>query len=307
MSELYNSLQSVFTGHIERKRLPSAPKNTRSRRGKVLVVDDNRVNQFVAAEQLQELGYLVDVADDGAQALEKVRAQDYSVVLMDCQMPVMDGYTATREIRQIEQTTGKHQLIIALTAHAMTGERERVMAAGMDDYLSKPLRGNALERMLARYGRDGDGQSDPPAADERADASATVPNIAILPTSHEPSNDVASGAARGAQPALDPGVRRSVELLRMCLLEMPTQVNDVIGAIEAADTKALRAAAHKLKGAALALAASPLANVAERLQHSAEAGNLNECVDLTCSLQTEFEELHAALSRELSPTSLVGE
>ncbi|MFT3923913.1 MAG: ATP-binding protein [Myxococcales bacterium] len=279
MSELYNCLQKALCGQVE---LPSAEAHAKARHkrdssNKILVVEDNEINRFVAVEQLQDLGYEVDVASDGREALAKVAQRAYLAVLMDCQMPEMDGYTATREIRKREAGTGRHQLIIALTAHAMASERQRVAAAGMDDYLSKPLRGNALERMVARY----------------------VPLDAAPTPEHE--KPAMTSPILDTPPAapLAPGGRRSERLMRMCQHELPKQVEDVVSAIEHRDAGNLRAAAHKLKGAALVIEASPLAEVAERLEKAAEQQSLDLCAELQALLRRCLSDVLVALNLEL--------
>jgi len=118
---------------------------------RVLLVEDNPVNQKVAIRMLQKLGCVVELAENGQQALEKLERASYDIVLMDMQMPVMDGLTATRLLRQREQQTSHHQVVIALTANAMQTDRELCLEAGMDDYLSKPLTLDALQVMLLRW------------------------------------------------------------------------------------------------------------------------------------------------------------
>jgi CheY-like chemotaxis protein len=117
---------------------------------RVLVVDDNAVNQRVAMRMLQRLGFRIDVAANGLVAVRMVRQQLYDAVLMDCQMPEMDGYAATREIRRMEQP-GERIAIIAMTAEALTGARERCVAEGMDDYISKPVRLEDLTRAIRKW------------------------------------------------------------------------------------------------------------------------------------------------------------
>ena len=105
---------------------------------RLLLAEDNLVNQAVATAMLAKIGYAADVVSDGQKAVDAAMASDYGAILMDCQMPVLDGYGATAEIRRGERN-GRHVPIIALTAAAMAGERERCLAAGMDEYLTKPV------------------------------------------------------------------------------------------------------------------------------------------------------------------------
>ena len=117
----------------------------------VLVVDDSHVNQIVAVRTLERCGYRADVAADGLQALIAAEHTSYDAVLMDCQMPLMDGYEATAELRRREEGSGRHVPIIAMTACAMHGDRERCLAAGMDDYITKPVRSHELTEILGRW------------------------------------------------------------------------------------------------------------------------------------------------------------
>lgn len=129
--------------------------------GRVLVVEDNALNQLVAEGVVSRLGYDVDIVANGAEALEAITSADYSAILMDCHMPVMDGFTATQEIRRSEGD-GARLPIIAMTAGAMAEDRERCLAAGMDDYVSKPVNINAIQEALARWTGNGSGGSPTP-------------------------------------------------------------------------------------------------------------------------------------------------
>jgi CheY-like chemotaxis protein len=117
---------------------------------RVLVAEDNRVNQLVIVRLLEKVGHRVDVAANGQETLAALKLVSYDLVLMDCQMPEMDGFEATRAIRDAERATGGHIPIVALTANALEGDRERCLAAGMDDYLPKPITPRALTAALAR-------------------------------------------------------------------------------------------------------------------------------------------------------------
>jgi CheY-like chemotaxis protein len=117
---------------------------------RVLLAEDNAVNQKLMLHVLEKRGYSVTVASDGLLALEAYKRQSFDLVLMDIQMPGMGGFEATRAIRQHEEATSRHIPIIALTAHAMKGDRERCLEAGMDDYLTKPIQKAALFEAIQR-------------------------------------------------------------------------------------------------------------------------------------------------------------
>jgi CheY-like chemotaxis protein len=138
-----------------------APARTPRRTRRLLLAEDNAINQKVAVHLLRKLGWAADVAPDGKSACELVQKHKYELILMDCQMPVIDGYTATSLIRSSEVSgTTARTPIIALTANAMEGERERCLGAGMDDYIAKPLQLDSLRRVLDRWSReDTDGVS----------------------------------------------------------------------------------------------------------------------------------------------------
>ncbi|MCP3964708.1 MAG: response regulator [bacterium] len=116
---------------------------------RILVTEDNPINQLIARKHLELLGYNVDVADNGVEALEAIARNSYDLVLMDCQMPELDGYEATRRLRR--QLGGRRLPVVALTAHVLHGDRERCLAAGMNDYLAKPFHQDNLCAVLERW------------------------------------------------------------------------------------------------------------------------------------------------------------
>jgi CheY-like chemotaxis protein len=138
-----DSRESIWA--LEREQPPSS-------RGTVLVVDDNAVNRVLAKKVVERLGYGADVVENGQEAVDAIQSKTYVAVLMDCMMPVMDGYTATAFIRGCEDRDGKRRLpIIGLTADAVIGARERALSAGMDDYVTKPIRTDDIKVALSRW------------------------------------------------------------------------------------------------------------------------------------------------------------
>jgi two-component system sensor histidine kinase/response regulator len=148
LSRLQATLQTLVAGDPEPPTTAAEPDHPD--RGRVLVVDDGEINQLVATGILEHLGYTVDVADDGIQALDALARASYDAVLMDVHMPRLDGYQATAEIRRRE-ATGPRTPIIAMTAGANEGDRERCLEAGMDDYVSKPVDQESVAAALNRW------------------------------------------------------------------------------------------------------------------------------------------------------------
>jgi signal transduction histidine kinase/DNA-binding response OmpR family regulator len=274
-SELYNCLDASMSGrHRPAAATDPRPTPTATSDKTILVVDDNEVNQFVAVEELELRGYRAEVASNGREAVEKVNTGVFDGVLMDCQMPVMDGYTATQEIRKWEASRGTDQRIpiIALTAHALAGERERVLAAGMDDYLSKPFRPSALEKLLRIY-VGGTGE----------------PEVADAPSTATDSDELA------------PDTKRSEKLIRLFLERVPEQITELGKSIAHGDPPAIRLLAHKLKGSCLAIGAGPMSKVAEALQHMAEKRDLAQANDLFAELKRRHARVESLLHAELGP------
>lgn len=118
---------------------------------RILLVEDNVINQQVTAKVLSKLGYLVEVVENGLKAVKSVKETSYDLILMDCQMPDMDGYAATKEIRKYEATINKHTPIVAMTAHALKGDKEKCLTCGMDDYIAKPFDIQLLANKLIHH------------------------------------------------------------------------------------------------------------------------------------------------------------
>ncbi len=219
---------------------PATPETPAPARPRVLLVEDNPVNRTLALALLQRFGYEAVVAEHGRAAVDFLATASVAAVLMDCQMPVMDGYQATGEIRRREAGGGRVP-IIAMTANALAGDRERCLDAGMDDYVAKPVQPSALEAALARWTRPADGPAD-----------------------FDP--EVLAGAAREAEDH-DGRVVRSV--LRAFLEDAPERLGALHAAALRRDHRLIQREAHTLKSTASALGAGRLAQAAGVLEQAA--------------------------------------
>ncbi len=240
---------------------------------RVLLAEDNEVNRKVALSILRRWGCRVDAVGDGREALEALGRSPYDVVLMDLQMPDMDGLAATAEIRRRERETGRHVPIVAMTAHALQGDRDRCLAAGMDDYLAKPVRPIALREALAR----------------------------LVPVARDPDPN--------PQPDPDPDSRRSDrlreaggddgeferEVLGAFRDEAPTLLDALGAALEAGDGPAALAAAHSLKGICLTIGADSLAAAFREVEGEAARGEIEAARSLMARLAPPWRGLMQSL------------
>jgi CheY-like chemotaxis protein len=149
-SELLTAIRQAFSPAAEDVPQPSNDRKLSISPLHILVAEDNPVNQRLSVRMLEKMGHLVAVAQTGKEVLDALRAARFDLVLMDLQMPEMDGFAATREIRTAEQDGREHLPVIAMTAHAMEGDREECLAAGMDGYLAKPTNSEELRQMIER-------------------------------------------------------------------------------------------------------------------------------------------------------------
>ena len=216
---------------------------------RILVVEDNPVNQAVARGMLEGLGYSVDLASDGLEALDAIDRRSYAVVLMDCQMPRMDGFTATAEIRRRQSSTSRIP-IIALTAYATEGERERCLDAGMDDYLSKPVSKPDLARALARWTNERD---------------TAVPEVAVSAgPANSTTQEIDLERMAGVREEMgDEGLRELVDMLLTDVAGSAAAFRTLAGAGEFAE---VARQAHRLKGSCRVLGFDQLALVYDELE-----------------------------------------
>ncbi|MBH1665162.1 response regulator [Stenotrophomonas maltophilia] len=253
---------------------------------RVLLVEDNTVNRMVAEHLLRVFQCEVRNAADGEQALVALREGGVDVVLMDCQMPVLDGYAATRQWREEEIAAGGRRLpIIAMTANAMAGDRERCLRAGMDDYLSKPIARDTLHALLLRWG---------PKA---------------LPTPAVPAAAAKAGPEPVAHPVLDRNVLdelqavigdAATQIVSVYLEDAPAMVQALQQAAQDHDGQRLQAVAHSLKSSSANVGAMSLSAVAQRIEHEARAGSLQRPAVAVALLVAEFARARVALGGYLA-------
>ncbi len=277
---------------------------------RVLLVEDNTVNRMVAEQLLRVFQCEVRNAADGEQALLALREGAVDVVLMDCQMPVLDGYAATRHWRAEEREAGHTRLpIIAMTANAMAGDRERCLQAGMDDYLSKPIARTTLHALLKRWG---DGKAASPARPSaEPDHARLTANSSRAPSAEHGSalQDDDSRVGSKPQPVLDRDVLDELhavigdtafQIITVFLDDAPAMVQQLQKAAQGSDEPRLQAIAHSLKSSSANVGALSLSAVAQRIEHEARSGSLQRPAVAVALLVAEFARARVALTGYLA-------
>jgi PAS domain S-box-containing protein len=265
--------QPLITRHTIRE--------ARQRISRILLAEDNPVNQAVAGAMLKKLGYRVDMVADGREAVEALSRIDYELVLMDCQMPEMDGFEATALIRASSSPVLNHMVpIIAMTANAMAGDKERCIKAGMDDYLSKPVKPKVLEQILEKWLKGAETDEDIPAEDSLLTAQnneqLTVFNAAELFERLESRSLM-------------------MTIIKLAFDDFPFRLTTLQQAVSAGDRAAIKGAAHAMKGMAANLGAEALHGSARQMQDSAETETTESLFDNLKQLEEQQKLLLEAL------------
>jgi len=246
---------------------------------RILVAEDNGTNREVALAQLQKLGYKATAVTNGAEAVEAVQRGAFDLVLMDCQMPVMDGFEATHRIRNLTRREWADIPIIAVTANAMSGDRDRCLREGMNDYLAKPVELGPLQDVLAKWlpaSRAGDGAQTPePFGDQAAE---TIFDSEALLRRVMGDRQLASKVIKGF------------------LDSAPAQLDNLRTRLAEADGPGTRSQAHQIKGAAATVGAEGLSAIALAIEREGAAGQLENCRDLLPRAFDEFERFRDALA-----------
>jgi CheY-like chemotaxis protein/HPt (histidine-containing phosphotransfer) domain-containing protein len=245
------------------------------RKARILLAEDNITNQQVGLGILKKLGLRADVVANGAEALEALEAIPYDLVLMDVQMPVMDGLEATARIRNFPAAMANRRVpVIAMTAHAVRGDREKFLEAGMDDYLSKPVTPRSLADTLEKWLPGGDVPDPQPAScfDRHG-------MMARLLGDEELARRVVEGFVR----------------------DIPRQIEALRGYLEAGDARSAERQAHTIKGASANVGGEALCAVASEMEKAAGAGDLDSVNARMDGLEAEFVRLKKEIARWTPP------
>jgi PAS domain S-box-containing protein len=264
----------------------------------VLLAEDNAVNQIVCATMLRNLGCEVDVAANGREATELVRSSRYDVVFMDCEMPQMDGYEATAAIRR--QPGGKDIPIVAVTAQAMQGDQERCLNAGMDDYISKPVKQEDFAAALHRwvpnktFERKDDAQDQPEDMHENVWSSDPTESVSSLGDLASPRLSAALDSQaverlRALAEASEPSLMD--QIFTAFVVDSVERIRALRKALSESDPELMRSAAHALRGASANVGALHTAEIALRLERKGNDGDMNGSGALVDQLEDEFERV----------------
>ncbi|HEV7803499.1 MAG TPA: response regulator [Burkholderiales bacterium] len=273
---------------------PLVDKQHRAIDARVLLAEDNSVNQELALEMLRSLGCEVELAENGNEVIEAVEGGRFDLILMDCQMPEMDGFEATRMLRKMHVASaagGERIPIVAVTANAMEGDRERCIAAGMDDYLAKPFTQGQLWNVLVKWGRGAPAEAE----------AEVVPEVVPPAPVPAPQPAVASGTT------LDPGPIANIRALQrpgapdllgrivaLYLAEAPQLAHAMRSAIGNGDIAALLRDAHKLKSSSANLGALRLAEMCKAVEAEARGNRLVDAAHIA-QIESEYARVAAAL------------
>jgi len=288
--ELLESVQAVMHSSDSQDESQLVTRHTlRETRRKlhVLLAEDNHVNQLVAQALLDKCGHTVTVVENGREAVERIRQEKFDLILMDIQMPVMDGIEAAAAVRDLERTTGHRHPIVALTAHAMKGDREYFLAKGMDAYLAKPFEMSQLVSVLDQLLSDPDSNHEKDSPGRR---SSRTEAPTFEPTQKGPAIDVAQLLG---QVAGDIGLL--AELVEMFRGVAPELVAEIAAAIASRDREQIKRSAHKMKGSLAALAATGAHRTATQLEELAVDGQPEEMNSALSQLEIELVRVHIEL------------
>jgi CheY-like chemotaxis protein/HPt (histidine-containing phosphotransfer) domain-containing protein len=288
-NRLFNALGEAMGIRTLREQAPAEVGGGAGSSPLILIAEDNEVNQILAIRMLERRGYRTEAVGDGRAALQALESRRYAAVLMDCQMPELSGYDATAELR-LSERSGCHTPVIAMTAHALGGDREKCLASGMDDCLAKPITPEELDRVLRRW------------APRAKSSDGAAPMVLVTPDDGPGAGgplDLAAfeqlRSALGSTAAL----RQPVELFGT---QTPELLADMRGAIKTGDVEAVSGMAHRLKGGCITLAATHMAQLCRELEIAVGDGSLEGAAAIVDQIEGAFQEAYAALCDCVSPS-----
>jgi len=308
-AQLHEVLLRVVSGSKPARKPPTTSKLDPSLAQRLplrmLLCDDNAVNQKVAVRLLQQMGYKPDLATNGIEALNALDRQSYDLIFMDVQMPEMDGLEATRLIRQRQQDRAQYPnykssiIIVAMTANAMAGDREKCISAGMDDYLAKPVRPEDMRTIVERWGS---------AAAMPEGAVATVAQTATATDVASPNGKPASIPITGEHPPVDmdrlldftngnPDDLR--ELISLYLKQTSEQVDQLLSAVRACSAADIKRVAHSCAGASATCGMKAIVPLLRELERMGNDGVLTGAHELSRQVEAEFKRIHHHLETYL--------
>ena len=306
-AQLFESLIRVVSGMRTAPAAKAAPKldpklSTRMPL-RVLLCDDNLINQKVATRLLGQMGYAPTIAGNGIEALQAIETAPFDLVFMDVMMPEMDGLEATREIRQRQQDRATHKnfkspmIIVAMTASAMPGDREKCLAAGMDDYLSKPVRPEDVRAVIERWAEKAALDTAPPTTD-------SAPHTAsIMAQTDTPMNDVPPIDMDRLNEFTEGDPANLTELVTLYVQQTTTQIEQLGAAIKGADAPAVRRIAHSCAGASATCGMKRIVPILKELERQGDEGKLTNANELFTQVTREFEAICTAVAPYLAPAT----
>ena len=270
---------------------------------RILLCDDNLINQKVATRLLGQMGYTPTIAGNGIEALQAIEAAPFDLVFMDVMMPEMDGLEATREIRLRQQDRATHQnfkspmIIVAMTASAMPGDREKCLASGMDDYLSKPVRPEDVRAVIERWAAKAALDTATPAND------SALHTASIMAQTDKPMNDVPPIDMERLNEFTEGNPENLTELVTLYVQQTTKQVEQLGAAIKSGDAPAVRRIAHSCAGASATCGMKRIVPILKELERQGDEGKLINAGELFAQATREFELICTAIAPYLAPST----
>jgi len=271
---------------------------------KILLAEDFVINQKVCKGMFDMFGHQTIIANDGLEAFNLYKKEDFDIVFMDIQMPNMDGVQSTKKIREYEKKVNKKTPIIALTAHAMKGDREKYIKEGMNDYISKPINSDALEQTLYKYMGKAKGLGVVETIIDKTSKTETKLSEILTVAEKSTSNNSAPIDIDQAIKEFRGNKELVYELLKESVVTFEKQVLGISEAVDNKDFEFIRSNAHSIKGGAANMIINDLSSAAKNLEFAGKEGNIDKCITFLADLKFETTRLHDYYKKELQECKL---